>query len=731
MEETGLVFRPFVDPWVIGLAGLCVLAFVLVAYARTTRPVSRSLKRSLLVLHLAAAGAVLLALLRPTVQKTTHELVKRPLLLLIDQSRSMSQITDTPTGVSRLQYVNSVLADHADELDELKARYDVVTLGFARGLLSDPSAPDETASRYSAYGLALQQAFAEAAGGRADAAIVIGDGTHNLGPPDPVEVAAGLDAQGVPVLTVGVGKDHATSGLRDVKILDIRVPRSAYLFTSFPVRPEVLFRGCEGIPVEIRMDFPDQETQQQTIVPAHNEEIVPLEFAVVPERLGEFRIRVNAVPAPNEVLDTNNAATAYVKVVSEGVRVGFFDSVRPESKFTTRSLAGAEHVHLRRVLVLRGQRVPLDESDAERYDVLILGDLDSGAVQPSRLLQIRKAVEEDGKGLIFLMGQREGARLAWRDTAVEDLLPVVVPSSMRALPGARQLTVAPDHAEHAVFALDDGTRRATVDWSDLPPLAGAAGGVRPKRGATVLASDDQGEPLLAVQRVGSGRVACLMADTTFRWFFTERDTQDLHRRFWRQLVLWVSGREEEERGPLRVDADRQHVLTGEKVQITATLRNADGTSVRDAELKLVLTDPTDRPVVLPYTFSREKAAFVAEYVPQIGGDYMVTAEAPGEDGEREIDTTHFHANATDRELEDPIADLKLLRRMAAATREYGGRYYPADRFGDLLNDLRSDTEPLKLTTRRRRDIWDAWPLFAVFAVCMATEWVIRRSKGLM
>ncbi|GAG20396.1 unnamed protein product, partial [marine sediment metagenome] len=35
------------------------------------------------------------------------------------------------------------------------------------------------------------------------------------------------------------------------------------------------------------------------------------------------------------------------------------------------------------------------------------------------------------------------------------------------------------------------------------------------------------------------------------------------------------------------------------------------------------------------------------------------------------------------------------------------------------------------TTRRRRDVWDAWPLFALFAACLLTEWAVRKWKGLV
>ncbi len=81
-----------------------------------------------------------------------------------------------------------------------------------------------------------------------------------------------------------------------------------------------------------------------------------------------------------------------------------------------------------------------------------------------------------------------------------------------------------------------------------------------KRGATVLAADQDGNPLLVVQRSGAGRVACLMADTTFRWFFTDDPTQDDFRRFWRQLVLWAAGREEKAQNRLRLELSRQRLM---------------------------------------------------------------------------------------------------------------------------------------------------------------------------
>lgn len=731
MEETGLVFRPFINAWILLVVALLFVALSVVGYARTTRAVSLRFKLLLLGLRFCAIALVIVCLLRPSLQTTHYELAKRPLVLLIDQSRSMKEINDTATGVSRLEAVNRLLEDNEDRLEALREQYDLVVVGFARGLLGGSDDESAAAVNYSAYGLSIEQAFAEVTSSRSDAVVVIGDGSHNFGPPDPLDVAAALNEQGVPVYTVGVGQDQATSELRDVKVLDISAPKSAFLFTSFPVRAKVMFRGCGGLSVKVRLESPGLASVERTVSVAHSEELVPLEFEVVPEKTGEYKITVHAKEVPNEILHENNSRSTFVKVISGGVRVGFFDAVRPESKFIARSLSGAEHLRLRRVLVLSGQRLPEPQTEMDRYDVVILGDLGSSALLPSRMLELERAVQEDGKGLVVLLSERSGGSKGWRGTPLEDLLPVKLAGSVRATAGKRQFQVSAEHAQHPILALGV-TRQDTLNaWGSLPPLAGAPAGVQPKRGATVLASDQGDNPLLVVHRSGRGRVACLLADTTFRWFFTERDTQDHHRRFWRQLAMWTAGQEEKPEGRLWIELNKQQLLMDEKLNIKVHLVGRDEQPIRDAQLDLQITNPRDETEQVPYAFSRQEGAYVAEYSPPLSGEYLVSAEATREEEFLGRDRSHFHAHSLDIELEDPIADLKLLRRMSAVTKEAGGRYYYYLQAGDLFERLRERGEPLKLTTRRRKDIWDAWPLFALFAACLVSEWALRKWKGLV
>jgi uncharacterized membrane protein len=730
MDETGLTFRPFINPWLLVVLAAMLAGLSLLAYRRTTRAATRRLKLMLVALRLLAMAVVLTCLLRPTLETVHYELSKRPIVLLVDQSDSMSLISDTPDRVSRLDAVNGFLAEHKDQLEELRETYDLVQVGFARELMTGPPA-DQMATRYSAYGASLEQAFREAADSRADAVVLFGDGSHNLGPVDPVDAAAALNEQGVPVYTVGVGQDVATSQLRDIKVVDVRAPKTVALFSTFTVRADVLFRGCQGLQSSVRMEFPGQEPVTRSLLVTHREETVPVLFEVTPEDVGEFKLAVQAQELPHELLATNNSRTTFVKVVSEGARVGFFDALRPESKFIAQALDGAQQLRMRRVLVLPGRQVPIDQADPDRYDVLVVGDLPARAIQSSRWLEWKKAVQTDGKGLLLLLGSRSGGAQGLRGSLAEDLLPVTFVRSMRPVPGDREFLPVRQCASHPIVALRSDPQ-ATVDaWRQMPRLSGALVGVEPKRGATVLATDQDGNPLLVAHRSGAGRVACLTADTTFRWFFTDRDTQDDHRRFWRQLILWVAGREEEPESRLRIELSKQRLLVNEQLGISVQLTEAGGQPIRDAEIDLRVTAPDEAVSPIPFAFSRTESAYLADYTPQVPGDFTVTAEARRKGELIGTQRARFHSTSINPELEDPIADMKLLRRISAVTESSGGRYYHYLQAAQLFPDLRQRGGPLKLVTRQRRDVWDAWYAAALFILCLTAEWVVRKWKGLV
>ncbi len=737
MEDTGLAFRPLIPgPYgalILLAVGLVLCGLALLSYGRTSRPIARRWRALLLALRLGAVGVLMLCLLRPSLQTVHYEVTRRPLLLLVDRSDSMARIADTASGLTRQAAVNRILRRNAELLEELGQVYDVVRRDFARGILgraADAGEQPPQDTRYSAYGMALEEGFAEAAGGQCEAVIVFGDGSHNYGPPDPVHAAAVIGQHGVPVHTVGVGQDVANAALRDVSLSRVSAPRSVFMFSEFPVRAELLCRGSQGQRVEVKLRFPGRPTQTKALQVSHVEEVVPVEFSVVPAQRGVFKLTVRAEPVRDELLTTNNSASTFVRVRSEGLLVGYYDTPRPESKFTALTLAGAAQLQARRVLVMPGGRVPAADADVTPFDVVILGDIAPSAFPRETIERLRGQVQM-GKGLVVLPGERGWDDGGWPATELSAVLPLRRTGPLRRAGGGRQFSPAAGLADHPILALAPTAEQSRERWRKMPPLAGVLLGLEPARAATVLATDQDQHPLLVVHRVGGGRVAALIADTTFRWFFTARGTQDYHRRFWRQLVTWAAGRAAEPHTQVRLELSKQRLLVDESLTMQVQVRDPEGAAVRDAALSLTVTTPTEQRQEMTPTLVRGTATYRAPYTPSAPGDYTVVATARRDGEELGTDRALFQATDANPELENPVANLKLLRRISAATEAAGGRYYSYQQADELLQALKAGGEPLRLTTRRRRDVWDRWPIFALFTAFLATEWALRKWKGLI
>jgi len=731
MEESSLVFRPSVDLRILIPAVVLLFALSILAYARTSRPVRAPLKAFLLGLRGLAMGLLLLCVLRPNILTTSYTVQKRPLVFLIDRSRSMSRIHDTPGGVSRLEALTEVLTENEDALDALRERYELVVLGFARGLLSAQDSDRTVSAGFSAYGRAIEEAFEDVVGRDCQALVVFGDGSHNLGPPDPLDAAAMLSERGIPLYTVGVGSEEATRQVRDVKISSLEVPDKALVFTRFPVRGDVLFRGCRGLEVAVKVELDGQEVDRRTVHVAHDDEVVPVQFELKASDMGEHRVTLSSERIPEEILYENNVARDYVKVVRSGVRVGYFDRLRPECKFITLALQGAQHINLRRMLSAGSLPFSEDQADWKRYDVVVIGDVDALAFETTQMVRLKESVLKGGRGLILLGGSHSGGERGFQGSPIADVLPVKFAPNAGLLEGEHRFQVQRGYIGLPALAIGDEQQATAEAWEKMPPLTAVLGGAEPKRGAEVLARDEAANPLLVVQRAGKGRAVCLLSDTTFRWFFTEEDTQDRYRRFWRQMVLWAGRWEEQKDRQFRVELSKRRLLPAEELAILLHATDAEGKPIRDALISLRVGIDGGKAESIPCSFSREEGVFRAQYVPSLPGDYIVTAEARRAGVLLGRDARHFQVSAVDRELEEPVANFKLLRRLSAATADSGGRFYRCGNARRLFEHLLKAGEPLKLATRKWQDLWDSPLLFVLFLMAIATEWGIRRWKGLI
>lgn len=185
------------------------------------------------------------------------------------------------------------------------------------------------------------------------------------------------------------------------------------------------------------------------------------------------------------------------------------------------------------------------------YDVIILSDIGSNTFLlppdvwlrsqcvPNRLRMMKDWVAQGGN-LIMMGGyfsfQGIDGKARWRNTAVEDVLPVTChpwDDRVEIPEGAVADILLPDHP---VMAGLTGTA-----W---PPILGV-NEVVARDGTTVVArlpEDQGGYPLLVLGQHGKGRTAAWTSDIAPHWLSPEFCAWDGYTRLWRNVLGWLVAR---------------------------------------------------------------------------------------------------------------------------------------------------------------------------------------------
>ena len=88
------------------------------------------------------------------------------------------------------------------------------------------------------------------------------------------------------------------------------------------------------------------------------------------------------------------------------------------------------------------------------------------------------------------------------------------------------------------------------------------------------------------------------------------------------------------------------------------------------------------------------------------------------------DKARFMVYQDNRELENPAADLLLLKEISKIT---GGVDLKSEDLGQHLKSLAPEAADYVFQSEHR--LWDNWPFFLIFAALLTAEWALRKSKG--
>ena len=766
-----LVLHPAMGPAWAGAVVFALIGVMAIVAWRRPMPVARGRRVTLIVLRALVAAAVAMLLFRPEARWKGRQEVVGEVAFLMDGSRSMAirdaappaeawpdkTGRDTPEplrggsgdlprtqpatqGISRRDAARFEFLTAGTSYKDLAAKWIINPYAFgARTRPIGNFAPEPADPRTDfAEALGVMVARQERGTGPYNdtpsplaAVVVISDGRAAQAHGSAEEAARLLSARGVKVHAVAVGSDKPTGRVRDVAVRDLRAPQRVFVGNRPQVRAVVATRGMAGRKVEAVLSVNGKEAARVPVAPASNQTTQEIVCTPSLDAVGVARIALAVEPVPGELITTNNRAETAVREEKGGIRVLYLDGrLHPEGKYIARALGEAKELELDRRLLTGGAggAAPAPD-DLDGFSVVILGDLPASALPAATVARLAERVKSGGMGLLTLGGLAAYGAGGWAATRLAEVLPFAIAASDGQIDGRIPFTLTPAGRRHFVFNLDspDGRR---MDFAALPRLSGASAVGPLHSTARSLAESGDGKLILAVREHGRGRAAGLTVDTTWQWVLAPDAAgqgghvagAETHRRFWRQLVLWLAGRDARPKEDFWVVTDRPRYMMAdpERPPVAEVAVRVPGGAVP----RVRLSGPVVADVKVEAWGAGEWQGRATLGKP---GLYTLTAEVEVGGAARRAETT-MTVEEQDFELAEILADHEGLHEIAQAG---GGTFRDISALPDLLADLAANLPPQYRETERRLPLAEGRVFLGIVIGLLAAEGVLRRRWGLV
>lgn len=450
------------------------------------------------------------------------------------------------------------------------------------------------------------------------------------------------------------------------------------------------------------------------------------------------------------MIPENNEKSFYTEVIINKIRVlHVAGSPSWDVRFMRRAMKRNPNIDLVSFFILRDPSdlvfaseselslipFPVNEifgSELKSFDVVIFQNFN---FQPYgifgfHLRSIKDYITQEGGAFLMIGGNKSFESGNYGRTPISDILPVELDYLPRTLSDSisdqafrPELTQA--GRNHPIMRLIPNKDENERYWENMPELQGLniVNGVDPEA-ATLLKTPD-GDPLLAVGEVESGKVAAFLSDSSWRWNFVGAGDGDLspyYGKFWNRLFLWFV--DDPELQNIRVSTDKAIYNPGDSPKIE--VRGSEP-GITDANAAPVLSTPQGEEIEINIEKTSESRysgeVRVTEY-----GNYSV-AVGPEDDYDLFTDSNihgiSFTVEPAENEVRGPTANEQLLKSIAEKS---GGRFITTDESAKKLGI--DNRKKRTITGYETVELWDSPLFFFVLVGLLSAEWLLRRRWGL-
>ncbi len=739
-------------------------------YGQTHPKARPALLRVLVILRTTAFLALLLAIAGPVISLVQSRKVPPEILVLLEDSGSMSISDAGPSGISRWDYALDVVRTISDVFDQSGSS---AQLTLVRGNGIQPShefeLDDAVITTAQGHGTDLDKFVSVQTQGKGRtiaATVLISDGQQTVTSNNTVSNSGNSGGLNNPLFVLGVGDSH---GSADRLITDLRYPDLAYAGDDVVIQLAVAHRFTDGSVMQdmvIRLSDSSGELVQKVI--SNVTTVQSLELQFVPSKEGMHVYELEVSPLDNERFQANNKVSLAIDVQKSRARVLLLSQFPGwDVRYLAQAALNEPRVDLEVVYAAEGGLVLADsltvwqkpQSSVEwlQWDGVILTSW-TGKLDHLDWSALASAVEQ-GLGLVIM----PGAGIQIPQIRPLPALPVELQALLPVKPdigswqeGSYFLSTEGDLLGHPVLSgVVTGSdaitgQEASFLLDDLPPLTGVIQ-VQPRNEALPLLSAVQRSstskstrnPVLVVSRRGAGPVAWFAGRRLWETAFWNQDKVAAEKgnfveqpmmRLFRNLLVWISAGAQE--NGLAFTGHRSIFQAGEQISLAAQWRDLRGQPLSDRSMYLLLNQKDSDSGSGERRFSfgaMDSQTGSAEVVLPVlpPGSYSIQLLGAGDPP---VAGPQSELTVLDHSVEDTQVRMDR-RHLAQFAYGLGGKFYDMGLEG-AIDQLVSDLQkvPLEETVsvkRRRFDFWSGWFFLLLIVLLLGTEWFLRRRNGML
>lgn len=627
---------------------------------------------------------ILLLLINPILSRKTFEIIKTPLAIVVDNSKSIAELKADKTSKELFEKLNAN--------SDLKEKFDIQTYKFDSEFQSadefdfkgNESKISEVSKNLKSINKNLNYPT-----------VLISDGNQTSGE----DFVYSFDTKNkVYPLVVG-----DTTTYLDLKVIQVNANKYAFHKNKFPVEVFLQYAGNKSINTNFSISQGKSVLSKQTLAFSPSRKSQVVNVLLPADKVGLQLFTATISSSESEKNKYNNTKKFAVEVIDQRTEVAIVSAINhPDVGALKRSI---ESNASRKVTIVK----PKEINELNKFNVLIL-------YQPNgEFKQLFESNKNTKLNTWIITGNNTDYNLLNQYQNVLDFK----------MSSQKENYLASYESNFNLFALDN------IGFENFPPLENPFGTITANENVSVLLTSrirnvETNSPLLAFSDNQGSRSAFLLGENIWKWrgqtYLDKKEFTDFDLFVDKTIQFLATNNSKKS---LIVNHERFY-NSGDALEITAQYFNKNYELDEKARLTISVTN-TKTKQVKKYDLLRDSNAFKVNLDGLIAGQYTFTVKELNSNASY---TSGFEILDFDIEKQFVNPDLTKLKQLTSQT---NGKVFVPNQIDDLVKTLlaNEDYKAVQKAIVKKTPIIDWVWLLILIAISLASEWFIRKYNGML